>query len=71
MLNKMKYWKVIGYNQKPEKIENTMCFCLLTILIFGAFLNNIIDQYILDIILNLCIAIFLFFWIYNIFKAKK
>ena len=71
MLNKMKYWKVTIYNQKPERIESTMCFCLLAILILGAFLNNIIDQYILDAILNLCIACFLFFWIYNIFKAKK
>ncbi len=67
----MKYWKLLSYNNEPNRTEKIFIICLIVIIIFSIFLKNIIDHYIIDFILNFALAIFLFFWAFNILKKTK
>jgi len=67
----MKYWKLLNYNDEPNRSEKIFIICLMVMIIFGIFLKNIFDHYIIDFILNFSLAIFLFFWAFNILKKVK
>ena len=67
----MKYWKLLSYNDEPNKTEKIFIICLMVMIIFSIFLKNIFDHFIIDFILNFSLAIFLFFWAFNIFKKTK
>ena len=67
----MKYWKLLSYNDKPNRTEKIFIICLMVMIIFSVFLKNIFDHYIIDFILNFSLAIFLFFWAFNILKKVK
>ena len=67
----MKYWKLLSYNDEPNRTEKIFIICLMVMIIFSIFLKNIFDHFIIDFILNFYLAIFLFFWAFNIFKKTK
>ena len=67
----MKYWKLLSYNDEPNRAEKIFIICLMVMIIFSIFLKNIFDHFIIDFILNFSLAIFLFFWAFNIFKKTK
>ena len=67
----MKYWKLLSYNDEPNRTEKIFIICLMVMIIFSIFLKNIFDHIIIDFILNFSLAIFLFFWAFNIFKKTK
>ena len=67
----MKYWKLLSYNDEPNRTEKIFIICLMVMIIFSVFLKNIFDHFIIDFILNFSLAIFLFFWAFNIFKKPK
>ena len=67
----MKFWKLLSYNDEPNRIEKIFIICLMVMIIFSIFLKNIFDHFIIDFILNFSLAIFLFFWAFNIFKKTK
>tara|TARA_B100000927_G_scaffold69499_1_gene55035 strand:- start:293 stop:496 length:204 start_codon:yes stop_codon:yes gene_type:complete len=67
----MKYWKLLSYNDEPNRTEKIFIICLMVMIIFSIFLKNIFDHFIIDFILNFSLAIFLFFWAFNIFKKTK
>ena len=67
----MKYWKLLSYNDEPNRTEKIFIICLMVMIIFSIFLKNIFDHFIIDFILNFALAIFLFFWAFNIFKKTK
>ena len=67
----MKYWKLLSYNYEPNRTEKIFIICLMVMIIFSIFLKNIFDHFIIDFILNFSLAIFLFFWAFNIFKKTK
>ena len=67
----MKYWKLLSYNDEPNRTEKIFIICLMVMIIFSVFLKNIFDHCIIDFILNFSLAIFLFFWAFNIFKKTK
>ena len=67
----MKYWKLLSYNDEPNRTEKIFIICLMVMIIFGIFLKNIFDHDIIDFILNFSLAIFLFFWAFNILKKVK
>tara|TARA_B100000212_G_scaffold160317_1_gene120502 strand:- start:38 stop:241 length:204 start_codon:yes stop_codon:yes gene_type:complete len=67
----MKYWKLLSYNDEPNRTEKIFIICLMVMIIFSVFLKNIFDHFIIDFILNFSLAIFLFFWAFNIFKKTK
>ena len=67
----MKYWKLLSYNDEPNRTEKIFIICLMVMIIFSVFLKNIFDHFIIDFILNFSLAIFLFFWAFNILKKVK
>lgn len=67
----MKYWKLLNYNDEPNRSEKIFIICLMVMIIFSIFLKNIFDHFIIDFILNFSLAIFLFFWAFNILKKVK
>ena len=67
----MKYWKLLSYNDEPNRTEKIFIICLMVMIIFSIFLKNIFDHIIIDFILNFSLAIFLFLWAFNIFKKTK
>ena len=67
----MEYWKLLSYNDEPNRTEKIFIICLMVMIIFSIFLKNIFDHFIIDFILNFSLAIFLFFWAFNIFKKTK
>ena len=67
----MKYWNLLSYNDEPNRTEKIFIICLMVMIIFSIFLKNIFDHFIIDFILNFSLAIFLFFWAFNIFKKTK
>ena len=67
----MKYWKLLSYNDEPNRTEKIFIICLMVMIIFSIFLKNIFDHFIIDFILNFSLVIFLFFWAFNIFKKTK
>ena len=67
----MKYWKLLSYNDEPNRTEKIFIICLMVMIIFSIFLKNIFDHFIIDFILNFSLAIFLFLWAFNIFKKTK
>ena len=63
--------EIAEYNDEPNRSEKIFIICLMFMIIFGIFLKNIFDHYIIDFILNFSLAIFLFFWAFNILKKVK
>ena len=66
----MNIWELFGFKETPTGIGKVMSICMIICLVDGYFLEAFLDHIIIDVIINISIAVFFILLLYN-FITKK